>query len=212
MIRHAATTLSLALACLISCAAYGDYTIMQGATPTTYSTTLNFDEPGGPTGNISPDAFASIGISELQAGDGLPMVGDNTLGGAQPWVGKGNSFAGGAGIFIKFENDLSEFSANIWDASGPPSPFGGGFGVFVFNDDSEVASYFGEPAWGGIGDPAVDITTSGGMVFDEVRILGFGNPLTTTYGDDFSWNVVPEPGSYLLLSLAGVLMLRLRRR
>lgn len=203
--------LTLALALAYACAAYGDYSIVQSQTAPTYSTTLNFDEPGGPTGvGLPNDAFlASHGVTELMAGDGNNVVQDNTPSGA--WLGTGNSFFGNFGIFMKFENDLTAFSGNIWDPAGPPSPFGGGMGVFVFDDDVEVASYFGEPAWGGIGDAAIDITTSGGMVFDEVRILGFGFP-NTTYGDDFSWDVVPEPSCGLLLVCAGILVARLRRR
>lgn len=212
MTRRTCTVLSLALVLGVSSLALGDYKITQGATPPTYSTTLNFDEPGGPTGEVASDAFlTSHGVTELLAGDGVNIVGDNTAGGTQPWIGTGNSFFGNFGVFMKFENDLSAFSANIWDPSGPPSPFGGGFSVFVFDDDVEVASYSGEPAWGGIGDPAVDITTSGGMVFDEVRILGFGFP-ATTYADDLSWNVVPEPSCGLLVLLASLLMTALRRK
>ena len=184
-------------------------TISQGQTAPTYSNTLNFDEPGGPTGSLPADAFLSYGITSLQAGDGNNFVGDNTAG--QPWVGTGNSFFGNFGVFINFANDLTEFSVNIWDPSGPPSPIFGGLSVFVFNDGVQVADVFTEPAWGGLGDPAFNITTSGGMVFDEVRILGNGF-LPTTYADDLSWNVVPEPSCGLLCGLASLLLVRFRRR
>ncbi len=110
---------------------------------------------------------------------------------------------------MKFASDLTEFSGNFWDPSGGP-PIGG-FGVFVFNNDLEIASYFGTPAWGGIGDPAIDITTSGGMVFDEVRVLGFGF-IPTTFADDLSWNAVPEPSCVLLLALSGIWAVCFRRR
>ncbi len=209
MTRRTTVTLLLAIASSMPAIAFGNYTITQSATPTTYSTTLNFDEPGGPTGIGLPDnAFDSYGISALVAGDGNNVVADNTVAG--PWIGTGNSFFGNFGVFITFAGDLTEFSTNVWDPSGKPSPFGGGLGVFVFDDGVEVTSFFTEPAWGGLGDPAIDIAASGGMVFDEVRILGFGfGP--TTYVDDLSWNLVPEPGCGLLTIAFGILI-GLRRR
>ena len=215
MTRHQYTALAIAVGLLVPQAARATVTISQVASPTTYSTTLNFDEPGGPTGiGLPSDAFlASHGITALDAGDGNNVVADNTdlMSGGGPWIGTGNSFFGNFGIFATFENDLSEFSANIWDPSGPPSPFGGGMGIFVFDDGAEVANSFITPAWGGLGDPGIEITTSGGMVFDEVRILGFGFP-ATTYGDDFSWNVVPEPTSTTVFCLALICGLIGRRR
>jgi hypothetical protein len=187
-----------------------DVMVTQGASAPTYGVTLNFDEPGGPTGVVAPNAWsASHGISELQAGDGVPQVGDFT-GIFGPWVGTGNSFFGNFGVFMTWADDLTELSTQVWDPSGPPSPFGGGFGVFVFNDGVEVANYFGQPAWGGLGDTWVDITTSGGMAFDEVRILGFGfGP--TTFVDNLSWNVVPEPSALALLALGAFAALRRNR-
>lgn len=193
----------------MSAPAFASVTITQGATAPTYGITLNFDAPGDPTGIISPDAYLpGYGITELQAGDGQPVVDDFTA--VYPWVGSGNSFYGNFGVFITFDSDLSEFSADIWDPSGPPSPFGGGFAVYAFDNGVEVANYFGEPAWGGLGDPAIDITTTGGMVFDEVRVLGYGfNP--TTYADNLSWNAVPEPMTIVFLGLGAVAALRRRR-
>jgi uncharacterized protein (TIGR03382 family) len=69
-----------------------------------------------------------------------------------------------------------------------------------------------EPAWGGFGDSWFDMTTDGGDVFDEVRILGFGfDP--TTYADNMSWNAaIPAPGSLALLALAGVVGRRRNRK
>lgn len=195
---------------MIACApALASITITQGTSAPTYSTTLNFDEVGTPTGIISPDAFlAGYGVTELQAGDGVPVVDDFTA--TYPWVGTGNAFYGNFGVFMTFEDDLTEFSADIWDPSGPPGPFGGGLGVFVFNDGVEIGSYFGEPAWGGIGDQAFDITTDGGMVFDEIRILGYGFT-PTTYADNLSWNTVPEPFTIVFVGLGSLAMLRRRK-
>ena len=194
----------------LSAPVFGSVIITQGASAPTYGTTLNFDEPGTPTGVVPTNTWsASHGITELQAGDLNPVVDDftTTVG---PWVGTGNSFYGNFGVFITYANNLTEFSAQVWDPSGPPSPFGGGLGVFVFNEGVEVANYFGEPAWGGIGDDWFNITTDAGSEFDEVRILGYGfNP--TTFADNLSWNVVPEPASLALFGIAAAAGM-LRRR
>ncbi|MEM8677992.1 MAG: hypothetical protein AAGF97_01445 [Planctomycetota bacterium] len=210
MTRQLSTVLAIGVGLLVPQWALATVTISQVATPTTYSTTLNFDEPGGPSGiGLPDDAFLANGITALVAGDSNNVVQDNT--GDGPWIGTGQSFFGNFGIFATFENDLSEFSANVWDPAGPPGPFGGGMGIFVFDDGVEVASSFITPAWGGIGDAGIEITTSGGMVFDEVRMLGFGFP-ATTYGDDFSWNVVPEPDGTIVFCLAAISGLICRRR
>lgn len=174
-------------------------TITQGASGATYGTTLNFDEVGGPTGVVATDAWAGLGLAEMQAGDGVPQVFDP----AEPWIGDGNAFYGNFGVFMTFSTDLTNFSGQIWDPSGPPTFIGGGFGVFVFNDGVEVGFYSGEPAWGGLGDSWIDVTATDGMVFDEVRILGFGF-FPTTYADNLSWNPVPAPGSLAFLGLAGL--------
>jgi hypothetical protein len=181
-------------------------TITQGASGATYGTTLNFDEPGTPTGIVPIDTWAGIGLERMEAGDGQSQVFDPT----EPWIGSGNSFLGVFGVFMTFSTDLTSFSGQVWDPSGPPTFIGGGFGVFVFNDGVEVGFYSGEPAWGGLGDSWIDVTATDGMVFDEVRILGFGF-FPTTYVDNLSWNAVPAPGSLALLGLAGFATGRRRR-
>ena len=189
--------------------AAGSITVTQGSSAGSYATTLTFDESGGPTGAVATDAWAGIGITELQSGDGLPLVDDFSSAPGQGWLGAGNAFFGNFGVFMTFDTDLSAMSFQAWDPSGPASPFGGGLGVFVFNDGVEVGSSFGTPAWGGVGDAWFDITTSGGMVFDEVRILGFGfGP--TTYVDNLSWTAVPAPASAGVLAL-GLVGARRRR-
>ena len=187
----------------------GAYNVSAGASAPTYSTTLNFDEAGGPTGVIAPNAFAGIGLAELQAGDSVPSV-DAHQGVWGPWVGTGNSFFGNFGVFMKWDSPLDAFSAQIWDPSGPPGPFGGGAIVFVFNDGMEVTNFGYEPAWGGIGDEWVNVTADAGMEFDEIRILGFGfSP--TTFMDNASWNAIPSPGAVGVFGVAGLAAMRRRR-
>ena len=195
--------------------AFAEFTLTQDTTAPTYSTLLTFDEPGGPTGPISTDAFADIGIASLDAGDGNPQVGDFTSPPGGPWVGDGNSFFGNFGVFINFAQPVSALSANIWDPSGPPGPIGGGLGVFLFedgnplNDPFSQPEFFIEPAWGGIGQQALNVVGNNGSTFDELRFVGFGfEPLT--FMDDLSFDLVPEPSSFVLLS--GVLLLLRRRR
>ena len=117
-------------------------------------------------------------------------------------------------MFLTFEDDVTDLNVNIQDPSGDPSPFGGGAVAFVFDDGVEVTSFAFTPAWGGLGDEWLNINATGGMVFDEVRILGFGfSP--TTFADDLSWNpasAIPEPASAtLVLLFAGLAAVRRRR-
>ena len=186
--------------------AMASVTVTQGSSAPTYTTMLNFDEAGGPTGSVPTNAWAGIGIASLNAGDGNPLVDDWATVTGQPWLGAGNSFFGNFGVFINFDGDVSEMSLQAWDPSGAPSPFGGGFGVFAFDDGVEVASYIGTPAYGGFGDEWYNIVGTDGMVFDEVRLVGFGfSP--ETFVDNLSWNrPVPVPGALVLLAsgLAGL--------
>lgn len=195
------TVLATAAAAFVSTTVLGGYMINQGSSAPTYTDRLlNFDEPGGPTGVVSTDSWlASHGIREMQAGDGVPQVGDfdPIFGGGAGWLGDGNSFYGNFGVFMSFDEDVSALSLQIWDPSGPPSPFGGGLNVILFNDGVEVWDLFvqtgdiAEPAWGGIGDEWFDLAASDGDVFDEVRILGFG--FTTT--SPGTWRPRPLPAA-----------------
>lgn len=202
-------TTAIAAAAVASLTATGsaDINITQGTSGTTYATTLNFDEPGGPVGSgLANDAFASTGLADMAAGDGNNVVGDF----AEPWIGTDNAFFGNFGIFMTFDNDLTNFSAQVWDPSGPPGPIGGGLGIFVFNDGVEVANSFVTPSWGFVGDDWIDISGTDGMVFDEIRLVGFGFT-ATTYADNLSWNVVPAPGGLALIGLTGCFAGRRRR-
>lgn len=223
MTRTTINLAALAGAALFGGSAFAGYTITQGASAPTYTDhVLNFDEPGGPSGVVSPDAWAtSHGISEMQAGDLVPQVDnyDAIFGGGGGWLGGNtNAFFGNFGVFMTLDHDVSAMSLQVWDPSGPPSFFGGGLNVILFNDGVEVWDLFVQtgdiatPAWGGVGDEWFDIATTDGAVFDEVRILGFGfGP--TTFVDNLSWDVasVPAPGALALLGLAGLTGTRRRR-
>ena len=206
-------SMGMAAAAVISMAgtAFGGYTITQGSSAPTYTTTLNFDEPGGPTGSVAPNAFASYGLADLQAGDGNEYVDDVSLLPGYSWLGTGNSFQGHYGVFMQFDSDLTEFSTQFWDPSGPPSFFGGGAILFLFNDGVQLDDYLSfEPAWGGVGDEWLNVTTDGGSVFDEIRILGYGF-FPESHVDNMSWNAVPAPGSAIALGALGLAGLRRRR-
>lgn len=191
----------------LTSAATADFTFSQTADQApTYSTTLNFDEAGGPTGVVDATAWqADYGV---QLSDGLgpsTFVGDlnTTLG--YPWLPTDNAAFGYFGIYVKFDTAVTDFSFQAWDNSGDPSPFGGGFLVFLLNEDqsSYAQSETWTPAWGGVGDTWYDVKATNGDSFDYVLITGFGfSPETAV--DNMSWNVVPTPGAIALFGLAGL--------
>lgn len=189
--------------------AFGDFIITQGPSAPTYSDyTLNFDEPGGPTGLVTPSDWLGTHGLTIDAGDLVPQVDNYDPG----WgLGTGNSFFGNFGVFMTFTTDLTHLSLQAWDPSGPPTFFGGGMSVILFDDGVEVANLLVTPAWGGVGDDWFDIVATDGDSFDDVRILGWGFT-PTTYVDNLSWNTVPAPGALALLSLAGLVGVRRRRR
>lgn len=205
--------MGVALAALASAAtAQAAVTITQGASAPTYSTTLNFDEPGGPTGSVPATAWTAYGISRLESGTGPDtFVTTMTSTPGFGWLGTGNVAYGPFGVFITFGGDLTEFSARYWDSSGPGGPFGGGAAAVALRDGVEVGSFFiASPAYGGVGNPWINITTSGGSTFDEVRLLGFGF-FPEAYVDDLSWNAVPAPASAAAFALLGAGLARRRR-
>ena len=212
MKRQTTTVAAIGIAAIVGSPALGGYTITQGSSAPTYTGfSLNFDEPGGPTGLVSATAWqASHGIT-IDAGDGAPQVDNWDIVHAAGWgLGDDNSFFGNFGVFMTFDSDLTEMSIEVWDPSGPPSPFGGGLLIALFNDGVQVSSATVTPAWGSFGDSWFNLTTDGGDRFDEVRILGFGFE-PTTYADNISWNV-PAPGSLALLALAGIVGRRRSRK
>ncbi len=202
---------ALAASAGLAAHANASYTITQSATPApTYSTSLTFDEPGGPTGDVSTDAWLDSHCVIIDSGEGTRYVSDATTTPGQSWLGTGNSYYAPYGVFMTFTQPLTAFSAQFWDPSGPPTFFGGGLAVILFNDGVDVASTFTTPAWGGVGSTWFDCVATDGMVFDEIRVLGFGF-FPTTYMDNASWNKVPAPGAAALLGVAGLAGLRRRR-
>ncbi len=192
--------------------AFGGYTITQSAAPApTYSTVMDFDQPGDATGAIATNAYASYGVPYLEAGDGTQYVSDVTGQPGYGWCGTGNSLTAVYGVFMAFDSNITDFSVEFWDPSGPPSFFGGGAAIYLFDNGNEVGSLFFEPAWGGVGDAWLNVTTDGGSAFDEVRILGYGF-FPESHADNFSWNVeVPAPGAGVAFGLMGLAGLRRRR-
>lgn len=206
-----ATLIGLAAVAGSAHAALATYTITQSGSPApTYATTLTFDEVGGPTGTVPTNSWSGIGLENIIAGDSGSFVGDNDTPNGGWGLGTGNSFWGPFGVFMNFNTDLDAMSLQVWDPSGAPSPFGGGAAIALLDDGVEVGSLFFEPAWGGLGDSWFNITADGGMVFDEVRVLGFGF-FPTTVVDNLSWNAVPTPASAALLGMAGLASARRRR-
>jgi hypothetical protein len=175
----------------------------------TYATTLNFDEVGGPTGSVAPNAYSAIGITSIQGGSADLQVAPGTA--FFPWAPSSNVGYGNFGIHIQFANDVTSFSAQVWDNGGNVSPFGGLYFNF-FNNGVAVGSAGFNGPFGGIGNTWFNFTTTAGTVFDEVSFGGnaFGFPETMV--DNMSWNAVPAPGCLALLGLAGFTGLGRRRR
>jgi hypothetical protein len=212
---HMKTVIIAAACASLAAPALAGYNFAATSGPApTYSTTLTFDEPGGPTGAGLPiDSWsASYGVSVLQAGVGPGNVLNLSTEPGFGWLPNNNIFYAPFGVFMTFENDLTEFSAQVWDNAGPATFIGGGQFIGLYNDGVEVATFFvNNPAFGGVGSPWYNITTDGGSVFDEVRFVGntFGFP--ETFMDSVSWNAVPAPGALAAAGLAGLLVSRRRR-
>jgi hypothetical protein len=205
------TCAALSTAALVSTSVFGGYLVEQGPSAPTYTDyALDFDEPGGPTGMVPPDAW--LGTHNLIIDSGVGGGGEvAAFGDLLGWdLGDENSWKGPYGGFMTFQEDLTGMSLEVWDPSGPEEPWGGGMSVYLFNDGIEVAFNFFDAPWGGEGDTWLNLVADGGDVFDEVRILGWGM-IPETYMDNMSWDVVPSPGGLAIMALAG-LAARGRRR
>ena len=180
-------------------------TITQSEAPApTYSTTLTFDEPGTTTGSYPMDNWdASHGVTTLQSGTGNPTIINNSSTPGFEWLGDGNLMHGPFGVYMNFDSPLDAFSAQVWDNAGPAGPFGGGMGIYVYDNGAEVGSAFVSPTFGPTGPTWYNIVADGGDTFDDVRFVGFAFGFPETYMDNASWNVVPAPASIALFGLAG---------
>ncbi|MFO0828215.1 MAG: hypothetical protein U0572_08695 [Phycisphaerales bacterium] len=205
-------SLGLAVGVALTCAtgASAGYVFSQTtAAAPTYSTVLNFDEPGTPTGLVPPNTWVpNYGVS-INGGCDFPFVGDlHAVYGS--WAGTGNAIEQVWGLFYNFTAPVTEMSFQAWDPSGPPSPFGGGLVIALLKNGVDVGGASFTPAWGGVGKTWYNITTSSGSTFDEIRVFGNGF-VPDTIMDNLSWNTVPAPGAIALLGLGG-LVGRGRRR
>ncbi|MBS0187620.1 MAG: hypothetical protein JSS51_06095 [Planctomycetes bacterium] len=190
------------------------FTVTQSAAAApTYAHTLNFDEPGTPTGEVPANAFTSYGVASLYTGENASasyITQANTTPG-YGWLGTGNVCAGAYGVFMKFSGEVSQLSVQYWDDSGPGSFFGGGAAIVLLKNDVEVSfTFLNSPAFSPTAKPWFNITGDAGDSFDEIRFVGFGF-FPTAYIDNVSWTSVPSPAGACLLGLAGLMGSRRRR-
>lgn len=215
MNRTCVSAAAVAAALSIASLAGAAITITQNtAASPTYSTQLDFDAPGSPVGvGIASNSFAAWGLASIGTGDNPNAINVDQVN-TNPgfgWLGTGNCAFGAWGLFLSFSNQLTSYSGQYWDDSGPASFSGGGATVVALKGGLEVGSLFiTTPAFNPIGKSWINITTTDGDTFDEVRFVGFGF-FPTAYIDNLSWNAVPAPSSLGLLALSGVVAARRRR-
>ncbi|MBN8596119.1 MAG: PEP-CTERM sorting domain-containing protein [Planctomycetes bacterium] len=215
MHRTCVSAAAVAAALTIASFSGAAITITQNtAAAPTYSTVLNFDQPGSPTGTpIASNSFAAWGLSNFGTGDNPNAINVsqvNTTPGFG-WLGTGNVAHGTWGLYMNFSSQLTSFSGQYWDDSGPGTFFGGGAAIGVYRDNVEVANFFvSNPAFNPVGASWFNITTSDGDTFDEIRFVGFGF-FPTSYVDNLSWDSVPAPSTFGLLALSGIVAGRRRR-
>ncbi|MBS0189880.1 MAG: hypothetical protein U0573_13130 [Phycisphaerales bacterium] len=214
MSKTTVSALALLAAAGLGSSANAAFTMTQQSAPApTYSTVLNFDAPGSPTGTVASNSWLSLGVESLFSGvdsssiDIVPVSSNPGFG----WLGSGNTAVGPFGVYMKFTGQVSSLSAQYWDDSGPGSFFGGGAGVILYKNGVQVDFLsILSPAYSPTGKSWINIVGSGGSTFDEVDFVGFGfSP--TAYVDNISWNSVPAPSAAALLALSGLVAGRRRR-
>lgn len=197
---------------LAASAASATITITRGDSAPTYATTLNFDEPAGPTGSVPSGSWSALGMSSIVSGTGNAFVGNLSSIYGVPGLGTGNAATGAFGLYMNFSQDLTEMSFQYWDSATASGPFGGGAAVIVLNDGVEINRYFiSNPNVGGNTNSWFNVVATGGSTFDDVRLVGFGGAFPEAFTDNVSWNAVPAPGSLALLGLGGLAAIRRRR-
>lgn len=192
-------------------AAFADIVVTQQNGPApTYSNLITFDEPGTPSGLIPPDFYASLGLTLTDGVNNGIAIGD--FSGSLPWLNSGQMAEGNFGARFIWDTAVTELSFQMWDASGAPTPFGGGVFVALLDENEDPIETFAfTGAWGGIGNSWYDVTTSNGSSFHGLVIFNssFGNP--SSFVDNVSWNFIPTPGVLAMFAL-GLGGLRSRRR
>lgn len=179
--------------------------------PAPYSMTLNFDEPGGPTGDVTGNEWTDICITSLVSGSGAQAVANLSGNPGFGWLPNNNVFYAPFGAYLNFSQPLTAFACQYWDSSGPATFTGGGAAVIALSGGEEVGSVFlDNPAFGGVGNSWFNIVAAPGMTFDEVRLVGFGF-FPEAYVDNISFNKIPTPGASALFALGGVALMRRRR-
>lgn len=208
---------SLATGLLVIAAAAGStqsaITITYSNSAPTYENTLNFDEVGGPIGGPLPtNAFASHGVTMMTGGLNGPFIAPGAV--VQPFLGVDNMWIGADfGAFITFDQPITQFSCQYWDDAGPATFFAGGaiIAAVLNGDEANLTSIFVDnPTYSENGPTWVNIVATGGMTFNEVRLVGIGFPVAFANVDDLSWTV-PSPSAAALLGLGGLAATRRRR-
>jgi MYXO-CTERM domain-containing protein len=215
-LSHIMVAASAATSLLVGTSAHAAYAIVQTAAQApTYSTVLDLNAAGSPTGTVSSTFWtATLGVT-VHTGQGGSTVTVNDFSGTYPWVNSGNQFLGNFGLNLDFATPISSLSFQAWDSNGAPGPIGGGFFVSLttgaLGGGTQLAGQGFTGAWGGLGNTWYNITTTGGSTFQHVTIFNNGFD-QFDYISHVSWQTAPAPGALTLLGFAGVVGVRRRRR
>jgi hypothetical protein len=184
-------------------AATAGYTFTQSAAQApTYASQLNFDAPGTPTGFVNKNAWQpGYGVS-IYCGDNPNGAFVDNFNGVYPWLPNNNAVSGPWGVYVDFDQPVTNLSFQAWSDAGPPTFFGGGLIVWILDaNDNIIDGDVFNPAWGGVGNTWFNISATGASTFSRVLIAGNSFALSETIVDNLSWNTVPGPGAAALLAL-----------